>query len=262
MFRLWIGNYANLLAAATNAALDSMKTTEQKEGCGDTAAEHAQNCRPAPKRAIVVNDQLFPMPGRHVKVAAIKEQAGIPKDHALIRDHNSPHDVIMPENGTADLAEGTVFYSMPACDIDPRPGCEVPAKRVIDVGDRWEIVVKPDQSGRFIRDLFNLPDEVELLKDFESPNDEVIGDDTALNLADGEVFCTRKRADLLTIIVNKKSFNSTQGVKLEMTGLESRCPRCQTPARKTIRRSCPLFPARVLAHKPKSPRTPRLKSRR
>jgi hypothetical protein len=195
-------------------------SSEPEMGLGDAGAKHAQDCRPAPKRAIVVNDQLFPMPGRLVKVAAIKEQANIPKDHALIRDHNSPHDVIMPENGTADLAEGTVFYSVPACDVETRPGCEAPAKRVIDVDDRWEIVVKPDQNGRSIRDLFNLPDEVELLKDFESPTDEIIGDDASVNLGDGEVFRTRKRTDLLTIIVNKKKFNSTQGVKPEMTGLE------------------------------------------
>jgi len=91
-----------------------MITSSKNEGLGDAEAKHAQDCRPAPKRAIVVNDQLFPMPGRLVRVAAIKEQASIPKNHALIRDHNSPHDVIMPENGTADLAEGTVFYSVPA----------------------------------------------------------------------------------------------------------------------------------------------------
>ncbi|MDD5141786.1 MAG: E2/UBC family protein [Verrucomicrobiales bacterium] len=191
-----------------------------KEGHGDAVAEHAQNCHPAPKRAIVVNDQLLPMPNRFVKVAAIKEQASIPKDHALIRDHNSPHDVIMPENGTADLAEGTVFYSVPACEVKPRPVCDAPAKRVVDVGDRWEVVTKPDQTGRTIRDLFDLSDEVELLKDFKSPNDEVISDDTAIDLREGEVFLTQKRKDLLTIIVNKKKFNSTQGVKKEMTGLE------------------------------------------
>src|SRR5277367_4130400 len=117
-----------------------MINTSKEEGFGNAEAKHTQDGRPAPKRAIVVNDQLFPMPGHFVKVAAIKEQANIPKDHALIRDHNSPHDVIMPENGTADLAEGSVFYSVPACDVESRPGCEAPAKRVIDVDDRWEIV--------------------------------------------------------------------------------------------------------------------------
>ncbi|HUA68221.1 MAG TPA: hypothetical protein VMA13_06710 [Candidatus Saccharimonadales bacterium] len=196
-------------------------SSEHKEGLGNQVeAKHAQNNRPAPKRAIVVNDQPFPMPGRFVKVAAIKEQANIPKDHVLIRDHNSPHDVLMPENGTADLAEGTVFYSLPVCDVKPRSDCDAPAKRVVDVDDRWEIVVKPEQSGRSIRDLFSLPGEIELLKDFESPMDEIIRDEAVVNLAEGEVFRTRRRHDLLTIIVNKKKFNSTQGVKPEMTGLE------------------------------------------
>jgi len=220
MFRLRFGNYA-IPADGSYAAIESvMKDTKQEEGCDSVAAEHAQNCRPAQKRAALVNDQLLPMPGRLVKVAAIKEQANIPKDHALIRDHNSPHDVIMPENGTADLAEGTVFYSVPACEVKPRPVCDAPAKRVVDVGDRWEVVTKPDQTGRTIRDLFDLSDEVELLKDFKSPDDEVVGDDAAVDLREGEVFLTRKRKDLLTIIVNKKKFNSTQGVKDEMTGLE------------------------------------------
>ena len=189
-------------------------------GHGEPVEKHAQDCCPAPKRAIVVNDGLIFMPGRHVKVAAIREQAAIPKDHALIRDHNSPHDVIMPENGTADLAEGTVFYSVPACEVKPRPGCDAPAKRAVDVDDRWEVVTKADQMGREIRDLFGLSEEIELLMDFKSPDDEVIGDDTAVDLREGEVFRTRKRKNLLTIIVNKKKFNSTQGVKPEMTGME------------------------------------------
>lgn len=197
-----------------------MHNKNKVDVCGSAATEHAQDCRPAPKRAIVVNDKLLFMPGHHVKVAAIKEQAGIPKVHALIRDHNSPHDVTMPENGTAHLAEGTLFYSVPACEVKPRPACDAPAKRVVDVDDRWEVVTKHKQTGREIRDLFDLPDEVELLQDFKSPEDEVVADEATVDLREGEVFRTRKRKDLLTIIVNKKKFNWTEGVKPKMTGLE------------------------------------------
>ena len=191
-----------------------------KEGHGAAVVEQAPFCRPAPKRAVLVNDRMVPMPERLVKVSVIREQAGVPCDHALVRDHNSAHDVVMPDNGTADLAEGTVFYSMPACELKPHPGCSESPKRIVVVDDCWEVVVKPEQSGRSIKELFSLPGEVELVRDLESPVDELVGDETAVDLADGEVFRTRKRCDLLAIIVNKKKFTTVDGVKPVMTGRE------------------------------------------
>lgn len=169
-----------------------MKEEAIKEGCGSAAAEHAPARHPAPKWIAVVGDRLIPMPDRHVKVVVIREQASIPKDHALLRDHNSPNDVVMPDNGVADLAEGNVFYAKPLCEIKPRPACLEPAKLAYSVDDRWEIVIKPDQTGRSIRHLFKLPDDVELLRDFQSPQDVTIGDGDPANFKDGPVFITKR----------------------------------------------------------------------
>ncbi len=207
-------------AACRRGSATSVMTTIPSETRGNAELGQVPACRLLPKRAVLVNDRPTPMPGRLVKVSVIRDQAGVPCDHALVRDHNSPHDVVMADHGTADLAEGTVFYSLPACDSKPQPGCTEPPKRVVVVDDRWEVVVKPGQSGRSIKDLFGLTGEVELLRDLESPVDEVVADETVVNLADGEVFRTRKRCDVLTIIVNKKKFTTVDGVKPVMTGRE------------------------------------------
>ncbi|MCG3147667.1 MAG: hypothetical protein PCFJNLEI_01108 [Verrucomicrobiae bacterium] len=197
-----------------------MSNTTEKPGQGATVADQAQNCRPAPKWAALVNDQVVPMPQRHVKASVIREQGGVPYEHILLRDHNSPHDPVIPENSMVDLAEGNVFYSEPACDVKSRPPCDAPPKLAYAVDDRWEVVIRPGQTGRTVRDLFRLPAEVELLRDYESPLDQIVGDDDAANFGDGPVFRTRKRHEQLMITVNKKRFTIADGVKPQMTGRE------------------------------------------
>ena len=169
-----------------------MNTAQNQTGCGTDAASQALNCRPAPKWVAIVNDQSFPMPEQRVKVAAIREQAAIPIGDAFLRDHNSPHDVVMSDNGIVDLADGNVFYTAPLCDVKPRPACLEPAKLAYSVDDRWEIVLKPEQTGRTIRDLLKLPDGVDLLRDLKSPHDELIGETDSANFRDGPVFITKR----------------------------------------------------------------------
>lgn len=168
-----------------------MHTKQIETGHGAAVTEHTPNCRPASKWMAIVNDRLIPMPERCVKVAAIREQAAVPKDYALLRDHNSPNDVVMPDNGVVDLGDGNVFYTELLCEVKPRPKCSEAAKLAYSVNDRWEIVVKPEQTGRTIRDLFKLPDNVELLRDFKSPHDEVIGDNDSADFREGPVFITK-----------------------------------------------------------------------
>ena len=85
-------------------------------------------------------------------------------------------------------------------------------------------MTKAGQTDLDIRDLFDLPEEVELLMDFKSPEDRTIGNDTVVDPREGEVFRTAKRKELLATIVNKKKFNSTQGVRPVMTWLEIAAP--------------------------------------
>jgi hypothetical protein len=192
-----------------------MSTEISDKGQGEALAEHASNDRPAPKWAVVVNDQLIPMPERRVKIAVIREQANVPNDYALLRDYDSENDVVMPDNGMVDLGDGNVFYTEPACDVKPRPTCLELAKLGYSVDDRWEIVIKPEQTGRTIRDLFNLPEDVELLRDFHSPHDEPIEGDEPANFKAGPVFITKKTS--ITVKVNN---NPVKFVKRHVTGLE------------------------------------------
>ena len=176
--------------------------------------------RGQPKWAVLVNDRLVPMPRRVVPAAVIRAQAPIPVDMAIIRDHNSPDDVVVANNASLDLAEGNVFYTLPACDVAPRGKCAAPAKLALFVGDRWEVVLLAEQTGLSIKQLFGLDPTLELLRDHESPNDEPIADTTAAHFGDGPVFVTRRDKGLLAIIVNKKTFTTVNGVKPKMTGRE------------------------------------------
>lgn len=194
-----------------------MSTEISDKGQGETLAEHAPVCHPAPKWMAIVNDQPIPMPEQRVKVAVIREQATVPNDYALVRDHDSPNDFVMPDNGIADLGEGNVFYTEPVCDIKPRPTCLEPAKLGYSIDDSWQIVIKPEQTGRTIRDLFNLPEDVELLRDFHSPHDEPIGNAEPANFKGGPVFVTKKTS--VTVKVNRQLVKFTKRL---VTGLETK----------------------------------------
>lgn len=163
-----------------------------KPGQSGALAEHTPASHPAPKWSIVLNDRLIPMPDRRVKIAVIREQATVPTDYSLFRDHNSPNDVLMADNGVVDFGDGNVFYTKPSFEVKTRTTCNEPAKLAYSVDDRWEIVLKPEQTGRTIRDLFKLSSDVELLRDFKSPVDEIIGDNQLANFGDGPVFITKR----------------------------------------------------------------------
>lgn len=182
----------------------TMQTKPVEDGHGAAVAEQTPNCRPASKWMAIVDDQSIPMPERRVRVAAIREQAAVPKDCALVRDHNSPSDVVMPDNGVVDLADGNVFYTKPLCEIKPCATCSEAAKLAYSVDDRWEIVLKTEQTGRTVRDLFTLPDNVDLLRDFKSPHDKIIGDTDSADFRDGPVFITKRVLRYCVIIEGKE----------------------------------------------------------
>lgn len=185
-----------------------------RDSHNNVVGNNTLNCKPASKWLVIVNDQSIPMPARIVKTAVIREQASIPDAYALVRDHESDNDVVMPDNGIADLGDGNVFYSEPICDVEPHRPCLEPAKLAYSVNDRWEIVIKPEQTGRTIRDLFNVPEDVELLRDFYSSHDEPVEADEPANFKDGPVFVTKKAG--VTVKVNNKL---VEFIKRHETGL-------------------------------------------
>jgi hypothetical protein len=195
-----------------------MATPTTPTSHGPAVENHTSNCQPASKWLVQINDQPVNAPDRHVKVRVLKEQGSVPDGHILVRDHGSSHDVAFDDDTTIDLGEGNVFYTMPRCEYEPRGGCEAPAKRAIFIDDEPEITLRPDQTGRTLRDLFGLSIAVRLFRDLKSPQDEEIGPDSTVRFEDGPVFYTRRAQGSLTITVNKQSFDSNDGVKTPMTG--------------------------------------------
>jgi hypothetical protein len=184
----------------------------------DIAGSITHPSGPAPKWAALINDGLFPMPRRHVCLAVLRTQASIPAEHTLFRDHNSNDDPALANDAMVDLAEGNVFYSEPAC-ADPARGMPAaPAKLAFVVDDRWELVVKLAQTGQSLRDLFALSADVELLRDFESPEDVVVNPTDDANFALGCVYRTRRHVAVLAIKVNRLRFTEKDGVKPHMKG--------------------------------------------
>lgn len=170
------------------------------------------------KWAVLVDDVVVPMPQRRVKVRVIRAQANVPEGFVLVRDHNSPHDVVLSDDQEIDLVDGNVFYQLKACDVQPREGCDAPAKLAFFVDDRAEITTNPNQSGQSLRDLFSIPKHTRLVRDLESPDDTSVGPDVSVKFQDGPVFYTRHDESKLRITVNSQVFSETDGVKSEMSG--------------------------------------------
>ena len=165
-----------------------------KEGHGNAGAEHAQNCSPAPKWAALITDTLFPMPRRKLTARDILDQAGVGQDFVLVRDYGSPNDIVLADDALADLAEGNVFRSLPRCEAGHMQPCTGPAKLAFVCDDASEITLIGSQTGHSLKRLLGLPDDAELLRDHESPNDEPVADEAKVEFKDGPVF-TAKRGD-------------------------------------------------------------------
>ena len=180
--------------------------TLKHEPCGNRATA---------KWAAVVNDQLFPMPRRQLATRDILDQASAGKEFVLVRDHGSPNDVVLDDNAIADLAHGNVFRVIPRCEAGPQEHCTSRAKLAFVCDDAWEVTLIGKQTGYSLKRLLGLPDNAELLRDFESPNDQVIRDDEVVLYADGPVFTARRMT--LTVKVNNQSVQFT---KRRVTALE------------------------------------------
>lgn len=184
------------------------------------SGQAAPQCCADPKWAASVDDKVIPMPRRLVSESILRDQGGVPPDHVIVRDHNSPNDPVIEPDSEVDLADGPVFYSVPKCEAGDRGGhCDGPPKLLAVVDDCSEIVIRPEQTGQSIRDLFGLKSDVDLLQDLESPNDRRIEPGDTVDLRGGNVYVTRG-AGGLAIKVNNRVFREADGVKSEMTGAE------------------------------------------
>jgi len=172
-----------------------------------------------PKFGIVVDDSAYSSPRRKISVAVLKSQAGIPVSDVLVRDHNSPNDVVLRDDQTVDLVDGNVFYTLSRCDLQPRSNCETPPKLAFFIDDAFEITANANQTEVTLKGLFALPDQARLVRDLKSPNDVAIGYAAPTPFKEGPVFITRKTEASLRITVNHRNFTEDDGVKERMTGL-------------------------------------------
>lgn len=188
--------------------------TENTEG-GCEPASHRD-----PKWAALVDDVVVPLPQQHVLSRLIKSQAGSSAERVLVRDHNSPDDVVFRDDQTVDLAAGNVFYTLNPCDLTVRAECHAPAKLAFFADDRAEITTQVNQTGQSLRDLFSLPPNSRLVRDYEGGTDrDVLLTDT-VKFTDGPVFYTRPVVSKLHVTVNARGFTEADGVKNAMTGKE------------------------------------------
>lgn len=176
------------------------------------------SCRGDAKWFVLVDDKAEPMPRKHVVVRLVKSQVGVADGRRLVRDHNSPEDVVLDDDQEIDLAEGNVFYTLPACEIMPRGECRSAAKLAWSVDDRVEVTTRAEQTGKSLRDLFGLATNSSLVRDYESPHDMPIEIASHIVFREGPVFHTRTTESKLRITVNARLFSESDGVKSEMLG--------------------------------------------
>jgi hypothetical protein len=145
------------------------------------------------------------MPRQRLAAADILFQASAPANVTLVRDSNSSIDLGFTATAIVDLAEGNVFKLVAGCAQNDSAGATAEPKLAFIADDRWEIVTRSNQTVASVRGLFELDDDVDLLRDYESPLDELLEDDDNVRFADGPVFITRPSTERkVTIIVNAR----------------------------------------------------------
>ncbi len=155
--------------------------------------------------AALVDDRLIPMPRRKLAASEILFQASAAENAILIRDVNGPNDVGIEPPTLVDLAEGNVFRMASSCSEYGEPVQGAEPKLAFFIDDRWEIVTRATQTVASLRGLFDLQEDTDLLRDYESPRDELLEDGDVLVFADGPVFVSRPSSDRkTTIIVNAR----------------------------------------------------------
>ena len=140
----------------------------------------------------LVNDRIVIMPRKVVEVALLRTLAQVPTEQALVRDYSSPFDVSLPDGGSVDLSGGNVFVLRPRMTekVDLHP-TEASPKLALAVDDKFEIIQIQELPVEALKCLFKLPPDVELLRDFESPHDEIIPSCATIRFIDGPTFITR-----------------------------------------------------------------------
>jgi hypothetical protein len=166
------------------------------------------NCNADPRWFALVNDQVKIAPRQVLPVSLLRELASIPGGHVLLRDHESDQDILLDNESEVNLAEGNVFFSRKKEDCEQTATCSTPAKMALSVDDRFEIIQVGKLSQEGLRQLFDLGEDQQIFRDFESPDDVPLAVDAGISFADGPVFYTRRQGKPKTvkISINNKEY--------------------------------------------------------
>lgn len=156
-----------------------------------------------------IDDNKIAIPDPTVSEDVLRTQASVPDDFVIVRDHNSPNDIVLKPGELVDLRDGNVFYTMRTVEVGRRKECTTPPKRAMFADDRIEEIGTPHQTGGSIRELFELPKSVALFRDLHSPNDVAIELNAAADFNDGPVFYTRIR--VVEVSINGKKYATHPG---------------------------------------------------
>lgn len=147
--------------------------------------------KPDPRWFALVNDRIFTMPRQRVTGSLIKNQASIPRDNSLFRDHGTSDDVFIDDEESVDLANGNVFLYRENCGSPTKGKCPAPPKMALCLDDRFELTAIPTLTGADILELFGLPKDTKLFRDYESPDEKIVKIGDNIHFKDGPCFLSK-----------------------------------------------------------------------
>ena len=174
----------------------------------------SENNEGAAKWFAQVNDVNVICPQQVISARMLRHLAEVPEGDALFRDFNSPEDdPKVASDEKIDLGDCNVFYARRDCEGGRAGSCKGRPKMAFAVDDRMKVTETPEHTGAQLKELFGLDPGVELLRDLETPRDEVIGNEALLRFRDGPVFVTRKECGpkLVKITINGVTFDVAPG---------------------------------------------------
>lgn len=144
-----------------------------------------------PRWFALINDRIYPAPRRQIPVALLRAFAAVAADHVLVRDHQSPNDAILLDGATVDLAQGNVFVTKSRSEAAEAPQCAAPAKMALSLDDRFELTPIGELELSTLRSLFGIAEDTQVIRDLESPDDQIIAPGDKVRFIDGPAFLTR-----------------------------------------------------------------------
>lgn len=145
----------------------------------------------SPRWFALIKDRIFTTPRAVVPVSLLRAFAGVVSSDALVRDHVTPNDEPLDDNGTVDLSKGNVFVTKPRGSAGHGGRAHGPAKMALALDDHFELTPLAEMNLTVFLSLFNAPAGTAIVRDFESPHDQPIQPGDVIRFADGPTFLSQ-----------------------------------------------------------------------